>query len=78
MEHASPGTIPFEFEVIEVHEDYLQVGGNVSVGEWLDNTIEGHLERGQRIGKLTLDLSQHFAAHQGSTADPKARPTKAR
>ena len=60
------GYIPFEFEVVEIISDSLHLGGDQTIGQWIDETIKFHLTDGRRMGRLELDLTSLFDDAKGA------------
>lgn len=53
-------SVPFKYEVVTVEEDTLEVGprGSSTVGSELDKLIESVIRHGDRLGKVTYDLTE--------------------
>ncbi len=59
--HETPTcSVPFKIEILTVHEDTLEIGhrGSSTVGTELDKLIEGAIGVGDRLGKVTYDLTE--------------------
>ena len=70
--------VPFKMEIITVEEDSMIIGpdGDKSIGETVDLMLDDAITNGQRLGKITLDLSEYtetFAVFDNATAARQAR-----
>lgn len=79
-EHQDTAIVPIRMEILTIIEDELKMGpgGSQSVGEWLDNVIQHNIEQGERIGKVTIDLTEHSEKYISHTRPPAHTRPKAK
>lgn len=54
-------TVKIEYQIVTTVRDECDIlfGAGRTIGTWVDQVVENHVQAGEQLGRMTLDLSDY-------------------